>query len=112
MPYSDFNFYQTEFCGTVIGAAEDFASAAVKAKCYIDWLTNGALKGAEDIPDEVRLAECAISEMYFELENRRGVHSESNDGYQIVYESPDETEMYRIAVRYLPAFLIYRGIGV
>lgn len=112
MPYADFNFYQTDFCGNLISSEEEYLASAVKAKCYLDWLTNGQLKNAEVIPEEVKLAECAVSELYHTNSSRQGIHSETNDGYQVVFSEPKETEIYRTAVRYLPSYLVYRGIGI
>ena len=112
MPYADFTFYQEQFHGQQIASEEEFLSAAVKASCYLDWLTNGRIKNLSEVPDEVRMAECAVSEIYQCNSTKGGIHSESNDGYQVVYEEPDEVNMYREAVRYLPEGLAFRGIGL
>ena len=112
MPYSDFEFYKSTFCGTVISKEEDYRSSAVKAGCYLDWLTNGLIKAMEKVPFEVMMAECAISELYFENEAKHGVKSETNDGYRVDFTEPSEAEMYRTAVRYLPRELVFRGIGL
>lgn len=112
MPYSDFEFYKGTFCGKVILKEEEYLSSSVKAGCYLDWLTNGLIKAMEKVPFEVKMAECAISELYFENEARRGVKSETNDGYRVDYIEPSEQQMYHTAVMYLPKELIYRGIGL
>lgn len=112
MPYTDFNYYQDEFCGRLIPTREDYQSAAIKAKCYLDWLTNGKIETLSELTDEVKHAECAVSELYWDQTARHGIRSETNDGYRVDYFEPNEAEMYRIAVRYLPSSLVYRGIGV
>ena len=112
MAYADFTFYQNQFRGGQIGSEEEYLSADAKAACYLDWLTNGRIKRLAQVPDGVRMAECAVSELYQSSSARRGIHSEANDGYQVVYEEPDERNMYREAVRYLPDGLAFRGIGI
>ncbi len=112
MPYSDFEFYKAQFCGKVVTSKEEYCACAVKAGCYLDWLTNGKIKNMEKVPTEVLMAECAISELYFENDARRGIKSETNDGYRVDFLEPSEAEMYRTAVRYLPRELVFRGIGL
>lgn len=112
MPYADFTFYREQFCGLQIDSEEAYLSAAEKADCYLDWLTNGKTRKLREIPDSVKRAECAVSELYQTACAARGLHSEANDGYQVVYSEPDEVNLYREAVRYLPTGFAYRGIGI
>lgn len=112
MPYADFTFYQEKFHGKKIDSEEEYLSAAAKASCYLDWLTNEKTNHLAQVSDGVKMAECAVSELYRENSARRGIHSESNDGYQVEYTEPNEIDMYREAVRYLPSGLAYRGIGI
>ncbi len=112
MSYADFAFYQDEFCGSLIPTEDDYKTASVKAKCYLDWLTNGQIKDLEDISDDIKLAECAVSEVYWINGRNPGILSEGNDGYQVEFAEPQEMDLYRTAVRFLPDGLIYRGIGI
>ena len=111
MPYTDFEYYQKEFGGTCVPSEEEYRSASLKAGCYLDWLTNGRMKTG-GAPEEAKLAECAVSELYWESGRRMGIRSESNDGFGVEFSEPEEAEMYRTAGRYLPPSLIYRGIGI
>ena len=68
--------------------AESFPQAMRAACAYIDTLTFGRLRGAEEIPDDVQLAACAVADVYAaeqsarrEQMQRAGVKSFTTDGY-------------------------------
>ena len=82
----DFEFYRSTYGGAM--EAESFPQAMRAACAYIDTLTFGRLRGAEEIPDDVQLAACAVADVYAaeqsarrEQMQRAGVKSFTNDGY-------------------------------
>lgn len=82
----DFEFYRSTYGGAM--EAESFPQAMRAACAYIDTLTFGRLRGAEEIPDDVQLAACAVADVYAaeqstrrEQMQRAGVKSFTTDGY-------------------------------
>lgn len=82
----DFGFYRSTYGGVM--EAENFPQTMRAACAYIDTLTFGRLRGAEEIPDDVQLAACAVADVYAaeqsarrEQMQRAGVKSFTTDGY-------------------------------
>ena len=111
MQYADFAYYQNEFEGRVITSEEEFDSAEVKARAYVDAVTFGRAQAASDT-DAVKKAVCAMCETYFQYGAHDGISSEDNDGYRVTYLSNSRlmgNRLYQAAVLYLPPSLLYRG---
>lgn len=82
----NFEFYRSTYGGAM--EAESFPQAMRAACAYIDTLTFGRLRGAEEIPDDVQLAACAVADVvqakYAAMDKLgavAGVKSFTNDGY-------------------------------
>lgn len=90
--YADFYFYKNVFLGTAVSEA-DFPGLAVKVSAFIDRMTFNRLRSAEEIPEEVKMAVCAIVERMdtaFKANatgSSAAVKSENNDGYSITYNA-------------------------
>lgn len=122
MEYADYKFYTDTFHGSTIPEVA-FSSAILRASIYIKYITFGRIEDTE-IPEEVRLAACAVSEVFHaddEMKAGTGgleIKSENNDGYSVNYvtDGPDgkpitaEKKAYKAAYPYLiHTGLMYRG---
>lgn len=120
--YADYTFYTDTFHGSTIPEAA-FSSVILRASIYIKYITFGRIEDTE-IPEEVRLAACAVSEVFHtddEMKAGTGgleIKSENNDGYSVNYvtDGPDgkpitaEKKAYKAAYPYLVhTGLMYRG---
>ena len=111
MQYADFEYYKTEFHGTVIASAAEFDSMEIKARAYVDTVTFGRAASAAE-SSEVKNATCAICEIYQQYSKHEGISSENNDGYSVTYLSNSRLLTGRLAQAakvFLPAKLRYRG---
>lgn len=88
--YADYAYYRDNFNGSAVSEA-DFPGLAVKASVFIDRLTFNRLRSAETIPDEAKMATCAVVER-IQIAEKSGainvnaaVKSENNDGYSVSY---------------------------
>lgn len=88
--YADYAYYRDNFHGSAVSET-DFPGLAVKASAFIDRLTFNRLRSAEVIPDEAKMATCAVAERIQAAENsgalavNAAVKSENNDGYSVSY---------------------------
>ena len=88
MAYSDYNFYTSEYMGTLSEAA--YSRLVLRASAEIDRMTfNRAENATGDVLKAVKLAECAIIEElnYQGTQGAGDVTSESNDGVSRSYSS-------------------------
>lgn len=106
--YADFDFYTTEYKGTVV-SEEEFPSLAAKASALIDRITFGR---ATDGIWGVKMAVCAAVDTLY----RPGggvISSENNDGYSVTYASGSQSGQEKAAIRaarsFLPPELTNRG---
>lgn len=103
--YADYAFYTTEYlCGKEAAVTEaSFPYYARKASAEIDRYTFGSVP--ENIPEEVRLCCCELSEIMSResaahTARTSGVTSESVGGWSVSYESADaRNSAHRVAVR-------------
>lgn len=88
--YADYAYYTGTFHGSAVTEA-DFSGLAIKASAFIDRLTFIRLRSAETIPDEAKMAVCAVAERIQTAEKsgalstNAAMKSENNDGYSISY---------------------------
>ena len=66
--YADYTFYKEQFNGSTIPEAA-FSSVILRASIYLKYITFGRIDDTE-IPEEVRLAVCAVSEVMYKAEPR------------------------------------------
>lgn len=83
----DYGYYAGVFLGTAVSQA-DWPRAVREACAYIDEITYGRLRGRTELPDEVKLAACAVADAVqaqraatARIDAAAGVKSFSNDGY-------------------------------
>lgn len=115
-PYATFAYYTDEFKGTELDAAS-FPYFIRWASNLIDSMTFGRILKLPELPDVVRDAACAAAENYHahRQQAKRGIKSESNDGYSVSYadtntEAGANAEAESVVRMYLSRTgLLYRG---
>lgn len=111
--YADFEFYSAQFLGGLIPAGA-FSRLSARAGDYIDYITSG--RATDTSP--VKKACCALAEVLYSEEQRRGergeIAGESNDGVSVTYREEKralERRMFDTALRYLDSTgLLYCGV--
>lgn len=121
MVYADYGYYQTEFLGTSLTAA-DFDRCATRASSFIDYYTLGKAEKKAELP-AVKMCCCALADQYYKILT---VQAQSADGKELksqtvgswtkTYSSSTELEasararLAEIAREYLAnTGLLYRG---
>lgn len=120
--YADRGFYENTFHGEII-PENAFPGMILKASIFVKFITFSRVDEMEEIPEEVRLAACAVADvMYQDIKARddagREIASENNDGYSVSFvTSKDEKtgsvehRCKKVASQYLAhTGLLYRGI--
>lgn len=92
--YVDYQFYVNKYAGKL--SSEDFRCVLIKASAYVRRITLGrADSHMED--EEVKLATCAVCDVFSADEKRRNTHqgqnivSENNDGYSVSFVQEQNT---------------------
>lgn len=109
--YADYDYYTNEYNGSEI-PSENYPKYAVKARVYLDYVTMGKI--GTSVPECVKMASCAISELYFRNEDSSGISSEKSDGYSVAYDKSSTLDslILNTAVEYLAnSGLLYRALG-
>ena len=103
-------YYQHTYRGSAI-PPESFDHYEQRAALYIQYITNNRVD-EDAAPDGVKYAVCAIMDLMYQGDAKRGIASENNDGYSVSYRTGaySNRELYRAAKRYIPADLLYRGV--
>lgn len=109
--YADESYY-TEYCGVrAPKLAENERTFYLRqASAYLNTIIRH--KPSEPYPEEVKNACCDIAECICAHDARRGITSETTDGYSVSFDTAKgaETEAMGIAERWLAGTgLLYRG---
>lgn len=110
MSYVDFSFYRDTFLGASI-AEKDFHRLALRASRFLDYYTQGRAEKNASM-EALKMACCAVAEVYAQAEKKIGIASESVGSYSVSYvgESDMNSLMASTARQYLAnAGLLYRG---
>ena len=98
--YADFTFYVCKYGGRGINEGE-WPRLSREADAYLDSLTFQRLKNGWPVTDQVRLAACALAELFRERSiqdslrlERLGITREDNDGYSVSYSDGQEADDY------------------
>lgn len=121
MAFCDYAYYTDTFKGTKL-SADEWTTAAERAADFIVYIT---LNKATDDYDAVKRCNCALAEVYADMENARlnapsgALASESVGAYSVSYRSGADilqsygAEAKSVCARYLaPTGLLYRGCGI
>lgn len=114
--YADYEFYRTEYSGNQISEA-DFLRNANLSSAYLDRITSGRAKRVEG--EErlflLKMACCAVAEIFFLEASGGDITSESTDGYSYSRSGnsvPLEARKRGAAALFLgDTGLLYRGGG-
>ena len=100
----------TAFGGKDFDEVVEFDKICRKAESFVDYYTQGRLKGIDTVPKEVKLALFEIIELI--LEGNAGISSYSSDGVSVSLENQFsfEDKVYEIIRRNLPQKLLYLGV--
>ena len=103
----DFAFYTEKFSGTLL-SVDDFKSLEPRASDYVKFYLGHKFNEC----DAVKKAICAVCEVYFKLDGRDGIKSETNDGISRTFETGALSRCAdgAIAVYLADTGLLYRGI--
>lgn len=107
--YMDYDYYINEYLGNKI-AENEFEYFAQKAFRWLEYISE---KRINEPSESIKMAGCAICDVLYDFDGREGISSESNDGYNVVYNSDGESLnklIYRAAKLYLDDALLYRGL--
>lgn len=116
MEYADYTFYKEQFHGSTIPEAA-FSSVILRASNYIKYITFGRIDDAE-IPEEVRLAACAVAEVMYKSDaaGQQEKKSETVGNVSVSYVTEQQDGQTREAAaakkQYAVAYpyLIYTGL--
>ena len=109
MAYVDYAYYLKEFHGTL--PKEAFYRFCPMACAYLDSAVMGRVP--QPVPEAVKLAACALTELFCRQAEKEGISSEDNDGYRVTWAKEDTNKAAgSVLWRYLAnTGLLYRGIG-
>ena len=102
--YADYKFYENNFKGTLV-PFEVYDSFNRDASVFIDYITINRTKNLEKIPDEVKMATCAVIEYMYRITDGTGMVplqlkiSESVGDYQVSYQQADNVEIESLYYR-------------
>jgi hypothetical protein len=114
--YIDYAFYVDPYRGKL--EEEEFYRYAVHAAAYLDTVTHGRITeelSQRDI-ERVKLALCAVTDIYATEAKIGNIASETNDGVSVSYRTGTEEkttsrQAWEAAVRFLGnTGLLYRGV--
>ncbi len=108
--YADFDYYSNTFCACEpIICEEKRVHFLKRASEFLDSLfLNG--KPKEPYDECVKNACCAVAEVLFEEEKRRGISSENNDGYSVSFVNFGEGAFHRAATLAAKTYLGHSGL--
>ena len=110
MFYADYTFYKDAFLGVEIGE-QDFPRLALRASRFLDYYTRGRAAENPDL-DALKMACCAIAEVYAKVGDKNGITSESVGSYSVTYSGAADANsaMASVARQYLSnTGMLYRG---
>ena len=120
--YADYNFYKTEYMGTVIPETA-YGAIARASDAYINYLTHNRIK-AEELPEwvleRVKMAACAVADVCYKQESDEdsttvssesvGNHSKSFAVVKVDYKQREHQKL-SCAKQYLHGTgLLYGGL--
>ena len=114
--YADYNFYISDYKGSVIPDAPSYDRAAVEASVYLDYITRNRIKDiADEMMVKVKLAQCAIADVCYKQEKddvANVVSSESVGNHSVSYAVTKVSYKQRELEKYSKAKIYLRGTGL
>ena len=113
--YADYNFYISDYKGSVIPDAPNYDRAAVEASAYLDYITHNHIKDLTDeIMAKVKLAQCAIADVCYKQAQgdvANVVSSESVGNHSVTYAARASNKQRELE-KYSKAKIYLRGTGL
>lgn len=103
----DYKFYTNEFKGTAIPAVA-FDRKSVDAEALVSKITFGRIHKYDLNPEDliaVKMAICAVAEVNYDAEQRKGIKAENNDGYSVTYSDTSDNTLRVRAVEAADLYL-------
>lgn len=114
--YAEYNFYISDYKGSVIPDAPGYDRAAVEASAFLDYVTHNHIKDLTDeIMVKVKLAQCAIADVCYKQmqdEVANVVSSESVGNHSVSYAVSKVSFRQRELEKYTKAKIYLRGTGL
>lgn len=111
MVYADYIFYICVYGGAELEEWE-FRCAIRDASAYLDLITFGRLKQCNSgMPNEVKMAACAVAEAIYRDGQHQGITSENVDGYAVTYTA-GKRDLTEVVDRYILPSSPLRYAGV
>ena len=115
--YADYNFYITDYKGSIIPDASTYDSLCVEAGAYLAYITHNHI--SEDLSvavmERVKKAQCAIAEVCYKQaqdETAKVVSSESVGNHSVSYSVTKADYKQREREKYLKARVYLHGTGL
>lgn len=115
--YADYNFYITDYKGSVIPDAPSYDRVSIEASAYLDYITHNHI--SEELPvavmAKVKNAQCAIAEVCYKQaqdEIAKVVSSESVGNHSVTYSVTKADYRQREREKYLEAKVYLHGTGL
>lgn len=114
--YADYNFYISDYKGSVIPDAPSYDRAAVEASAFLDYITHNHIKNLSDeIMVKVKLAQCAVADVcYRQMQDEVAnvVSSESVGNHSVTYAVTKASYKQREIEKYSKAKIYLHGTGL
>ena len=114
--YAEYDFYLSDYKGSVIPDAPSYERAAVEASAYLDYITHSHINNLTDeIMVKVKLAQCAIADVCYKQEKddvANVVSSESVGNHSVSYAVSKVSFKQRELEKYSKAKIYLRGTGL
>jgi hypothetical protein len=114
--YAEYDFYLSDYKGSVIPDAPSYDRVAVEASAFLDYVTHNHIK---DLTDEmmvkVKLAQCAIADVCYKQEKddvANVVSSESVGNHSVTYAVSKVGYKQRELEKYSKAKIYLHGTGL
>lgn len=113
MLLTDYSFYINLYGGENIPSDSKFSRYGLRASNFINKVTFNRIN-INDIPDEVQMAVCALSDAIYKNDQIGLKTTETVGNHTISYAQISDSDMdkklYNLVKTYLPDELLYRGI--
>lgn len=113
--YANYNFYISDYKGSVIPDAPGYDRAAVEASAFLDYVTHNHIKNLTDeIMVKVKLAQCAVADVcYRQMQDdvANAVSSESVGNHSVTYAAKASYKQRELE-KYSKAKIYLRGTGL
>ena len=113
--YAEYDFYLSDYKGSVIPDAPNYDRAAVEASIYLDYITHNHIKDlTDDVMVKVKLAQCAVADVCYKQAQddvANVVSSESVGNHSVTYAARASNKQRELE-KYSKTKLYLHGTGL